>query len=217
MATRVVESNGYNDKTWVHNEGLPHTERLRITERYRRSDFGHVQIDVTYDDPGAFIAPLHAEVRLELAADDGLLEIVCSEASEGRSHWVGTSGDAQTTAVDVPPEILSTYVGTYRGPWGNTLVTIEVTLEDGELLLRRDIGRNNAAAKQRLVAQSDSGFRSASCGLGYIFPRDGDAKAARFQEVHVSGHGLPRACRNLRQEVISYSAPRSPRACPTTG
>ena len=52
--TLVVESNGYNDKTWVHNEGLPHTERLRITERYRRPDFGHVQIDVTYDDPGAF-------------------------------------------------------------------------------------------------------------------------------------------------------------------
>ena len=64
--TLVVESNGYNDKTWVHNEGLPHTERLRITERYRRSDFGHVQIDVTYDDPGAFNAPLHAAVRLEL-------------------------------------------------------------------------------------------------------------------------------------------------------
>lgn len=182
----VVESNGYNDKTWVHNEGLPHTERLRITERYRRSDFGHVQIDVTYDDPGAFNAPLHATVRLELAGDDGLLEIVCNEASEGRSHWVGTSSDAQATAVEVPLEILSTYVGTYRGPWGNTLVTVEVTLEDGELLLRRDIGRNNAEAKERLVAQSDTTF-ACSCGSGYIFTRDGDGKAPRIQEVHVSG------------------------------
>ena len=87
------------------------------------------------------------------------LKSFVTRASEGRSHWVGTSSNAQTTAVDVSPEILSTYVGTYRGPWGNTLVTIEVTLEDGELLLRRDIGRNNAAAKQRLVAQSDTTFR----------------------------------------------------------
>src|SRR5918994_580547 len=42
--TLVVESNGYNDRTWLHPEGLVHTEQLRITERYRRIDFGHMQV-----------------------------------------------------------------------------------------------------------------------------------------------------------------------------
>ena len=58
--TLVVESNGFNDKTWLHPEGLAHTEKLRITERYRRLDFGHMQVDVTYDDPGTFDAPLQS-------------------------------------------------------------------------------------------------------------------------------------------------------------
>ena len=40
--TLVVESNGYNDKTWLHADGLSHTEDLRITERYHRPDFGHM-------------------------------------------------------------------------------------------------------------------------------------------------------------------------------
>jgi hypothetical protein len=184
--TLVVESNGYNDKTWVHNEGLPHTEMLRITERYSRPDFGHMQIDVMYDDPGTFNAPLHAAFNLEFAADDGLLEQVCSEASEGRSHWIGKGSDAQTTAVEVASGILRMYVGTYRGYWGNTIVTAEVTLEGGELFLRRDLGRNNATEKFRLVAQSDTSF-ACSCGLGFIFTRDDDGFATEVQEVHVSG------------------------------
>src|SRR5262245_24315840 len=58
--TLVVTSNGYNDKTWLHPEGLAHTEKLRVTERYRRPDFGHLQVEVTYEDPGTFDTPLHA-------------------------------------------------------------------------------------------------------------------------------------------------------------
>ena len=52
--TLVVESNGYNDKTWLHRRGLPHTERLRMTERYHRSDFGHMLMEITFEDPGTF-------------------------------------------------------------------------------------------------------------------------------------------------------------------
>ena len=45
--TLVVESNGFNDKTWVSRRGLPHTEALRMVERYHRTDFGRLEIDVT--------------------------------------------------------------------------------------------------------------------------------------------------------------------------
>ena len=117
--TLVVESNGYNEKTWLHPEGLGHTEQLRITERYRRVDFGHMQVDITFEDPGAFDTPLHAVVSLEYAADDEILELVCNEATEGgMKHWVGDkAADARATAVSVAPEILAKYVGTYKGIW----------------------------------------------------------------------------------------------------
>ncbi len=87
--TLVVESNGYNDKTWLHARGLSHTEDLRVTERYRRPDFGHMQVEVTYEDPGAFGSPLHADIQMEFLADDEMLEVVCNEASEERNHWGG--------------------------------------------------------------------------------------------------------------------------------
>ena len=81
--TLVVESNGYNDKTWLHARGLPHSDRLRITERYRRPDFGRIRLDVTYEDPETFDAPLHAVVELEFVADDEMLEVVCQRGERG--------------------------------------------------------------------------------------------------------------------------------------
>ena len=51
--TLVVESSGFNDHTWLI-DGYPHTEALRMTERYRRTDFGHLEITVTFQDPGAY-------------------------------------------------------------------------------------------------------------------------------------------------------------------
>ncbi len=179
--TLVVESNGYNDKTWLHRHGLSHTEKLRITERYGRLDFGHMQLDVTYEDPGTFDSPLHASVAMEFVADDELLESVCNEASEGSRHWVGESTDAEVTVVDVAPKILAKYVGTYRGYRFSNLVTVEVTLEDGALLMRR-----NGAEKLRLLPQSETTF-ACSCGLAYIFTREDEGMATEVAEVHVSG------------------------------
>ena len=183
--TLVVESNGFNDKTWLHAEGLGHTEKLRVTERYRRPDFGHLQVDVTYDDPGTFDAPLHEVVNMEYAADDEMLEIVCNEASEGTSHWVGDKHeDPQTTAVEVAPDILAKYVGTYRGYWLDNLTTVEVTLEDGGLILRRNGGK-----KTPLLAQSETTFVCPSCQWGqpYKFTREGDGMATQVSEIQVSG------------------------------
>jgi hypothetical protein len=184
--TLVVESNGYNDKTWLHPEGLVHTERLRVTERYRRRDFGHVQVEVTFDDPGAFETPLRAVIALEFAADDEMLELVCNEASEGGTkHWVGDkTSDARVTAVEVPADILAKYVGTYQGIWLDNPTTVEVTLENGALFLRR-----NRGDKSQLVAQSETTFVCTTCQWGqpYVFSREGDGMATEVREVQVSG------------------------------
>ncbi|HEX5048476.1 MAG TPA: hypothetical protein VFX89_15285 [Gammaproteobacteria bacterium] len=184
--TLVVESNGYNGKTWLHTEGLGHTEKLRITERYRRLDFGHLQLDVTYDDPGTFDQPLHVTAKLEYAADDELLETVCNEATEGGTkHWVGDkTADGKTTAVAVDPKILDKYVGTYRGYWLDNLTTLVVMREDGGLVVTRNGGK-----KSPLFAQSETTFVCPSCQWGqpYIFEREGDKPASQVSEIQVSG------------------------------
>jgi hypothetical protein len=55
--TLVVESLGFNDRTWLRGDGVPGTEHLHITERIRRSDFGHLEVRTTYVDPSVLLAP----------------------------------------------------------------------------------------------------------------------------------------------------------------
>src|ERR1700681_1081117 len=108
--TLVVESNGFNDRTWLVG-GYPHTEGLRITERYTRTDFGHQEITVTFQDPGAYSKAFTVPLRARLAADTELLESVCNEAPLGQEHWVCKTSDTEKTAVKVAPEILAKYAG----------------------------------------------------------------------------------------------------------
>ena len=55
--TLVVESSGFNDRTWLDHDGHPHTDGLRMTERYRRRNFGDLDVEVTFSDPAAFTRP----------------------------------------------------------------------------------------------------------------------------------------------------------------
>ena len=91
----------------------------------------------------------------------------------------------------VAEEVLAEYVGSYKGFWGARPVSVEVTLEDGELVLKRTpryslSGGNNDFDITRLVPQSDNAFDS-SLGLGWVFKRDGSGKVTTLDEVHVSG------------------------------
>jgi hypothetical protein len=184
--TLVIESNGYNNKTWMHAWGLEHTENLRVTERYTRVDFGHMEVDITFDDPGTFDEPLRTVVTMVYAADDVILEIVCNEATEGGvKHWVGDKlSDARASSVDLNSEILANYVGSYEGIWLEYLTTVVVTLEDGALFLSR-----NGEAKEELIPQSENSFICATCTWSqpYIFNNDGGGIAPSVQEVQVSG------------------------------
>jgi hypothetical protein len=187
--TLVVESNGYNDKTWLHRRGLAHSEKLRTTERYHRSDFGHLQVEVTYEDPGTFDSPIQAIVEMEFAADEELLETVCNEASETFSHWSSDITDVEETVVEVAPEILARYVGTYRGYWLASLITLEVTLEDGALFLLRTPPYAPTgfaeAENSRLFPRSDTAFEC-SCGIAFVFVAE-NGEVTRVNEIHVSG------------------------------
>jgi hypothetical protein len=75
--TFVVHTAGFNDRSWLDAGGTPHTEALRTTERLRRTDFGHMEITFTFDDPKTFTKPWSANVRFNLLADTELLEHQC--------------------------------------------------------------------------------------------------------------------------------------------
>jgi hypothetical protein len=74
----LVDSTG-NGKTWLDGVGHPSTDALNITERFRRVDFGHLDLQVTIDDPKAYVKPWMVTMPLHLFPDADLLEFVCNE------------------------------------------------------------------------------------------------------------------------------------------
>jgi hypothetical protein len=110
--TLVIESNGFNDRSWI-GSGYPHTEALHVTERLRRIDFGHMELQRTLSDPGALIEPLSLTMPLELDADTEMLEYVCNENEKDLQHIVGKVSDFKKNEVAVAPEILARYTGSY--------------------------------------------------------------------------------------------------------
>ena len=178
--TLVAESNGYNDRTWLLG-GYPHTEALHITERYRRPDFGHLEIAVTFQDPKAYSKAWTVPIRAQLAADTELLEAVCNEYSDnGQQHWVGKVSDAEKSAVKVAPEVLAKYVGVYKGLYIERPRTVEVTLSGGILFVAL-----NGGEKKPIIPQSETYFLGN--GLAYQFVRDDHGIATYIVESRVSG------------------------------
>ena len=82
----VVDTVGFNDKTWLDAMGHPHSEAMRIVERYRRRDFGHLDVDITIDDPRMYTKPFTIKVTHLLQADTDILEYFCNENEKDRGH-----------------------------------------------------------------------------------------------------------------------------------
>jgi len=187
--TLVVESFGFHPGTWLDRDGHPHTDQLRLTERYRRPNFGTLETDVTFTDPGAYTRPWTVKVVADYAPDTEMLEWVCNEGA-GRSlvHWVGTAADDRRNEVKVAPAVLARYVGTYdeQPPyWKSVQIsgaaqasgrTVQISVEDGRL-----VGEMDGRGKQVLIASSETEF-SGLYGLGVQFFNDG------LFVKHVSGN-----------------------------
>ena len=182
--TLVVDSFGFNDRTWLDRDGHPHSEALRMTERYRRLDFGHMQIEITLNDPKVYARPWTVSLSAELNPDTELLESVCNESHHSLEHWVGKASDEKKFEVKVPPEILAKYTGTYEelDYWGNRPhpAIIEITVSDGALFAELK-GRE----KVPLVAQSETNF-SGFYGLGISFVRDAQGVVTYLLERRIS-------------------------------
>ncbi len=181
--TLVVESAGFNGRSWLDSYGHPHTEALRMRERYQRRDFGHLELDVTLADPTAYARPWTVAIKAELAVDTELLEAVCNENNK-LDHLVGKASDDRKTQVKVAPEILAKYVGTYKEQpklWRTVPRIVEITFSGDTLF-----GDLDGRGKVPLIAQSNTLF-SGFNGLGLEFVKEGQGVQRNLLVKHVSG------------------------------
>jgi hypothetical protein len=84
--TLVVQTGGFNNKSWLDVMGHPHSEALHITERYHRRDFGHLDVEMTFDDPKTYTRAFTIRFTYRLLADSDILEFFCNENEKDRPH-----------------------------------------------------------------------------------------------------------------------------------
>jgi hypothetical protein len=87
--TLVVDTKGFNGKAWLDQGGKPATEALHVIERFRRKDFGHMDIQITIDDPKAYTKPWTVTEPVKLLTDTELMEFVCNENNRDLEHLPG--------------------------------------------------------------------------------------------------------------------------------
>jgi len=165
--TLVVDTAGFNDRSWLDIEGHPHTAALHITERFRRRDFGHMDLEMTIDDPKAFTRPFTLKIAKKLEADTDLLESVC-ENDTSVPHMLGGIEIAK-----MAPEALAKYVGRYEyGPGREARITLA-----GDLLFLQE-GAN--PLKLPLAPNSETNFVERSQGERLEFIRDAQGAVTGF-------------------------------------
>ena len=178
--TLVVESAGFNDRSWLDRAGHPHSEKLRVRERFRRVDFGHMHFQITYEDPAVLTMPLTFSLTVNYAADTDMLESVCNESDRNKIHMISTANKG----VQLSPAVLAKYIGRYEYREGSAAVRAfmgirqSVTLINGLLYL-------NALP---LVPQSETVFEST--GAYAAFDLDAKGNATRLVLGQTEGEAI---------------------------
>lgn len=78
----VVDTRGFNDKSWLDDSGRPHSEALHTIETFRRRDFGHLDVEITIDDPEVYTKPWSFPLAFEFLADTEMIEDVCDNEKD---------------------------------------------------------------------------------------------------------------------------------------
>jgi len=84
--TLIVQTNGFRDDLWLDMRGNPLTSAAKVTERFRRPDFGHLEIEVTVDDPKAYTKPWTVKFRQTIVLDTELVDEICLENEKSMQH-----------------------------------------------------------------------------------------------------------------------------------
>jgi len=78
----VVETRGFNDKSWLDDHGHPHSDALIATERFQRRDFGHMDLQITIDDRKMYAKPWSFTFNMALMPDTDLIESICDNEKD---------------------------------------------------------------------------------------------------------------------------------------
>jgi len=164
--TLVVNTSGFNDKGWLDFNGHPQTESLRVTERFRRRDFGHLQVQMILDDPRVFTRQISVKIDKILATDYAPVESICDNEKDSRRLTGGSS-------IRLTAEALSNYVGVYEFAPGRQAA---ITIADGFLNLQQ--GANGL--KRVLVPETETRFVIRDNGDGLEFAKDAQGVIRQF-------------------------------------
>ena len=86
--TVVVETTGFRDGIWLDTSGDPLTDAAKVTERFRRVNYGHLEIEFTVDDPKAYTKPWTIKLNQILMLNTDLLDYICLENEKDLRHLV---------------------------------------------------------------------------------------------------------------------------------
>jgi hypothetical protein len=86
--TFVVETRGFNDLTLVDGMGHPRSEAMHVTERFHRPDFGHLDVEMTFDDPTLYTRKFTVKISHNLVPDNDIFEMFCNQNEKDRKHMV---------------------------------------------------------------------------------------------------------------------------------
>jgi len=87
--TLVVETTHFRDGGWLDINGSPLTDAAKMTERFRRPNYGTLTIEVTVDDPKAYTKPWTVTLTQRIMVDEEMLEFICLENEQSSKHYVG--------------------------------------------------------------------------------------------------------------------------------
>ncbi len=86
--TFVVESRGFNERTPIDAMGHPRSESMHVTERFRRPDFGHLDTEITFDDPQYYTRTFTVKIAYQIVTDNDIFEMFCGQNEKDRAHMV---------------------------------------------------------------------------------------------------------------------------------
>ena len=84
--TLVVQTTGFKEEGWLDNAGHPRGQSMIITERFHRRDFGHIELEIRYEDPKYYTRPFTNKTTLNLIPDSDIIEFVCTENEKDMQH-----------------------------------------------------------------------------------------------------------------------------------
>ncbi|MDO8630011.1 MAG: hypothetical protein Q7R41_05915, partial [Phycisphaerales bacterium] len=86
--TLVVQTSGFRDEGWLDINGNPLTDAANMTERFRRPNYGSLEIEITVDDPKAYTRPWTVKVDQKIMLNTEMIEFICAENEKSSQHFV---------------------------------------------------------------------------------------------------------------------------------